>query len=153
MFKELDIGGPCSVTYELVHEVARMFPDLFINENDDIITLRVLWSLGFDIKPSDEYYLRGVHEVKDVIIRNNKKPSEVYKTSLYNGNIRRAEEGVYKNGKVKYSKKQWHPLKDLYDKFEVLQPKNLLHYFTKEDMMSILDIGTNRAYLDGFKNC
>lgn len=152
MFKELDVGGPCSVTKELVHEVAHMFPEVFIDKDGQIILLRVLWSLGFKITTADEYYLRGVHQVKGVIIRNNKKPSEVYTTDLYNGTIRREDYGIV-GGKVKYSNKNWHPMKDLYDKFEVLQPKDLFKYFTKNDMRGILEIGTNRAYLDGFKNC
>lgn len=152
MFKELDVGGPCSVTKELVHEIAHMFPTEFIKGDGEINLLRVLWSLGFKITSRDEYYLRGVLEVKDVIVRNNKLPSQVYKTDLYNGSIRRKDEGVDKNGKVIYSKKEWHTLKDLYDKMEVLQPSDLFKYFSEDDMMNILNIGERGIYTKGFKN-
>lgn len=132
----------CTVTQEMVTAVAEQFPEKYIDDRGEIKLYSVLQDLGFYIDHAD--YLKGVRTSDDVIVRDTSMPSRVYRTKIYNGTVRNEVERM--NGNKKIIDKFWHYI---YDKYEVLQPKDLQKYVSLDKMQSVLDIGTIDYYNQG----
>jgi hypothetical protein len=126
----------------MVTAVAEQFPEKYIDDRGETKLYSVLHDLGFYIDHAD--YLKGVRTSDDVIVRDNSMPSRVYHTKIYNGTVRNEVERM--NGNKKIIDKFWHYI---YDKYEVLQPKDLQKYVSLDKMGSILDIGTIDYYNQG----
>ena len=139
----MNVGNLCSVTKELVYEVANMYPDYLISEEKGINIPATLFALGFYIDKGD--YLKGVRVVEDVYVRTLQDPEHVYKTKLYTGVIRKAVRSV-KGGKIIYKKDQYHFLKPYYEKNSVLQPNTLEKYVCPEDIKVIFKVGEESFY-------
>ena len=152
--KDLQINIPCSVSRELVIEVANMHPEIFRDKEGNLILEAVLFALGFKI--NHNAYNQGVYtigvskegvESDGVWIRNKNYPSEVYRTVVYNGSLRNKIDYV-KNGRIYYTK-DWHQLAFAYINQEILQPDNLEDYFQPEEFCNILEVGELKAYCEG----
>jgi hypothetical protein len=131
-----------AVTHEMVLETAKKAPELFMKKGVvDIYT--VLFFLGLRINQKD--YQKGIRTSTGVYVRNHLLPHLLYKTTVYSGKVRNAVECVI-DGKIYYNKDEMHELKPLYDKYKVLQPKNIYDYIAKEDMVDVLSIGSVLDY-------
>lgn len=127
----------CSVTKELVLHTANLYKDILIQ--DGVVNLHAtLFALGFYIDKED--YLKGIRVVENVYVRCLDYPSKVYKTTVYNGNIRKAVSSV-KNGRIFYDKENYHQLKPFYEKYEILQPFDVRPFVDEKALKDILKIG------------
>ena len=136
---------PCSVSQELVNMVANEYPLDFKTANEEINIGKLLFYIGF--KMDTEVKGLGFYRNYDVLVRDNKNPSKLYKTAcVYNGEVRNLVEEVDpRTGRITYSNSK-HPLCWLYENIEVLQPKHLETIIAKEDFFDILDIGDPILY-------
>lgn len=132
----------CSVTKEFVEQTANLYKEYLIKDGE-INLYATLFALGFYI--DRESYHKGVYKVEDVYVRCLDVPSKVYPTTVYNGNIRRAVKSV-KNGYIKFDKHNYHCLKPIYDKYEVLQPFDVSPYVDENLLKDILEIGDWMSY-------
>jgi hypothetical protein len=145
--KDLKNRIPCSVTKELVFEVAYSNKDKYIDGNGNIRIAEVLHALGFKVEKGG--YYRGYYINENVYVRDNLRPHLVYKTSVYNGEVRNEIIGKELNGDYKYGVRK-HKLASAYERLEILQPPVLGKYIAEESFKNIDDIGEVEAYNDGF---
>ena len=144
-----------AVTEHLVMEVAEEKPHLFIR-NGKVDINSVLYYLGIDVdtrivaegKDRDGLWNVNNYSIQyDKMVRSIQFPRKSYKTTIYKGYIRNAVK-VDENGKLQYDasgypmkdKTKHHHLKELYDKFEVLQAKDILRYMKEEDMVDLCEV-------------
>ena len=140
-----------AVTEHLVMEVAEENPQLFIREGKIDIE-GVLYYLGMDVdkrivaegKDRDGLWNVNNYSIQyDKMVRSIQFPRKAYKTTVYKGYIRNAVKVV--NGKLLLDesghpmkdKTKHHHMKELYDKFTVLQCKDVLRYIAVEDMVDL----------------
>ncbi|AUR87452.1 coil containing protein [Vibrio phage 1.101.O._10N.261.45.C6] len=148
MFVDLD-QPVCSVTRELVQEVADSNPNVFKTPNGSINEVAVLYYLGFHVDASSKYNYQGVYILDEVYVRDYKNPERCYRTTVYNGRLRKAHKTDAKGkvlfnekGKPLYSK-AWHELYDVYINVEVLQPSDLKAFVSEDRFENILDVGND----------
>lgn len=131
MFQDIKIAQSCSVSEEFINMVAHQFPRKLIR-NGKVDPMATLNMLGFRTN--------GLYDVsyeKDVYIRNNQFPSQVYKGSFYNGKLRN---NLSKQGEEGYA--LYNTMFNLFSKYEVLQPNDL----TGKEFECIMTIGCEREY-------
>lgn len=148
--KDLDNATriPCSVSQELVDVIVSLYPDKFIKRSGEVDIYRLLFAIGFKIE--NNMYNKGIYTVKDALIRDNEQPSKVYKTStVYNGTVRKRTTRCPTSGKLVFSRQQ-HELAHVYEKFEVVQPKELASRVDPALFEDIFDIGDKFYYDKGF---
>ena len=143
MFKELMEKQPCSVSKELVEYVARLLPDTLMDSNGSPKITETLFYLGFKIKPHNKNL--NYYTLPHVLIRDNSMPHKVYRTTVYNSQLRNEAVGIDVNGKIRYNNKS-HWLKKYYDKFEILTPTNIGEIIAKDLIQDISEIGTLENY-------
>ena len=145
--KGLNVRVPCSVTRELVYEMAHTNKPYFTDKKGQIDIPKVLHALGFKVDQGGRF--RGYYKVEGVYVRDNKRPSIVYKTDVYNGEVRNKIVGRSPRGEVVYGREK-HKLYTAYEKVEVLQPTTISKYILEGDFKSIDSIGDIVAYNEGF---
>lgn len=150
MFLEENLAVPCSVSQEFVEFIAAKDEDNLMRNGLPILD-KILFILGFDVRLSKEQEDRskvghGVITLRNVMIRNPSIPSQVYKTTVYNGQVRNEIASVIA-GNITYKKNTPHYMQSLYMKTEILTPENL----TGDIMSCITSIGDKRWYDEGMK--
>lgn len=147
--KDLNDRIPCSVSQETVLLIANAFPERYKRNNAILIT-KLLFDIGFKIDMSMRGY--GYYRNFNVLIRDNYKPHMLYKTScVYNGTVRNTVKSISLCGKIEYTRCR-HPLYYLYERHEILQPKDLSEFVNEEKFVSIDDVGCELAYNKAFLN-
>lgn len=132
---ENEITPLAMVTKHLVTEIACSDPDVYIDEYNEIRTYKVLEYLGFKVAHS--LYNKNIHLEEHTLVRCTDKPYLVYYADVYKGYLRKVKIGEC-NGKNIYD---YHKLKYMYDKYNVLQPSDLSIYITPEELLDITEIG------------
>jgi len=147
--KDIDNRIPCSVSQELVDLVAHYNPDKYM-KNGKVLISTLLFDIGFKIDHSMKS--QGIYKNFDVFIRDNTRPSKLYKTScVYNGEVRNTVQSIDNDGRITYTN-QKHPLYTLYETYEVLQPKALNDFVEESKFEDITDIGDPTVYSNAFAN-
>ena len=82
-------------------------------------------------------------------VRDNEKPHRIFKTSVYNGTVRRKTARDPVTGKWHYVC-QLHDMARLYESCEVINPDNLGDYVSEERFIDIVAIGEKDYYDKGF---
>lgn len=150
MFLDINVPLPCSVSKEFVESIAAFDENNLILDGKPILN-KVLFILGFDIRNSAENedsskVGHGVLTVRNVLIRNPAMPSEVYNTTVYNGQVRNEVEAVV-DGIVTFQKNTPHYMVNLYINNEILTTENV----SPELMQCITTIGDKHWYEGGMK--
>ena len=139
---------PCAVSQEMVDLVANLYPSEFKTSEGVIMVEKVLFALGFNINNS--MYKGGYYRVPDVLVRDNSNPMMVYKTKcVYNGEVRTTVKSVTPDGHEVFNDNRYDFVR-LYERYEVLQPKDLINLVSEEEFINILDIGCKDYYDKGF---
>ena len=145
--KDMNTRVPCSVTKELVYEIANRDKKRFIDGEGHIILPKVLHTLGFKI--DEESYYLGFYKTEDVYVRDNSRPYLHYKTTIYNGEVRNQVIGKDGKGNNKYNRTK-HSLGRIYEHVGVLQPTNLSKYVDKARFVDMADVGDQNSYDKGY---
>lgn len=144
MFKNIVPAPPCSVTKEFVNYVADLCPEYLKSPSGKVITPAVLFILGFEIDFDGKY--NSFYTINDAIVRTKDKPYETYRTTVYNGKVRKELIGwdSFKEQPI-YHKTKYHMFETKYANKEILTigniPENLI--------VNIDQIGDIIAYNDG----
>ena len=140
---EREVPSPCAVSKEFVQKVASLAPEMLMN-GDNININRTLFLLGFDLSYTGDFsnqYGKQCYTVfKDVMIRNPAMPSKVYKTDIYNGQLRNEVDYVV-DGKVTY-KNQKHYLERVYMDNEIIT----IDTIPEDVLTNIVDVGIKQHY-------
>ena len=132
-------NNTCAVTHELVEEVSKEFPEQLRDAKGGLRLYETLFFLGFKIKWNT--YNKDVTTCNDFRIRCNDNPRKCYKTKVYKGLVRNDIESVSPTGEITFRKNTLHHLVDEYNKYEVLQPKDIHKYIADIDINDIDDFG------------
>ena len=146
--KDLIQKTPCAISQEMVELVIHLYPDDFKKFDGGVDIEKILYSLGFDLDKS--LNSKGYYRVENVLVRDNANPSRVYRTKcVYNGQVRTDARSVNPYGVEEYNDNR-HAFVRLYERYEVVQPRDLEQFIGLEDFSNILDVGCKDYYDKGF---